>query len=227
METRTERAYQNIRRELISGELKPGQHLVSRALADRLGVSLAPVREAIGRLAVEGLVEHVPGSGTFVRTISKQDLYELYVLREALESCAAAEASINAHPVQLDELESICREFEAIAQRIPEGQNADQETMDRWVDCEERFHSLLFDATRNSLLQKMANNFRMQIQVFEVQRSSPKILAYQIAQETVRTHIEITQAIRQRDPESARARMLHHIQRGRQTVLDFFSGMHS
>ena len=220
--TLTEKTYQNIRSELISGGLKPGEQLVSRALADRLGVSLAPVREAIGRLAAEGLVEHVPGSGSFVKKITKQDLYELFVLREALETCAAAEAAHNAHPAQIEELEFLCSRFEELASRISEP-SADQETMNTWVDSEERFHGLLFEATKNHLLQRVASNYRLQIQVFEVQRCRPLILKPQVALETVQSHRGIVQAIRARDAELARARMLAHVQQGRQTVMSFFS----
>ncbi len=220
--TLTEKTYLNLRKELISGDLKPGQRLVSRALAERLGVSLAPIREAIGRLAVEGFVEHVPGSGSFVKKISRQDLYELFVLREALESCAAAEAALNGHPVQFDEMDWLCQTFEELAGKI-EGPNADQDIMNQWVDCEERFHTLLFDATKNLLLQKVAGNYRMQIQVFEVQRTRPMILTKSVADDTAKTHREIAQAIRERNSELARSRMLAHVQRGRQTIMNFFT----
>ncbi|MBL8890387.1 MAG: GntR family transcriptional regulator [Planctomycetaceae bacterium] len=220
-ETLSERAYKNIRRELISGGLKPGEQLVSRNLAERYGVSLAPVREAIGRLAAEGLIDHVPGSGSFVRTISKQDLYELFVLREALETCAAGEAAMNAHPAEIEELEYLCHKFDRLAAKVTDSPN--QDLMDEWVDAEERFHGLLFEATKNSLLQRVANMYRSQIQVFEVQRTRPLILTPEIAESTVIGHREIAEAVRQRDAESARSRMSHHIRQGRQTIMSFFA----
>ena len=92
-DTLSEKTYRNLRGKLLAGELKAGAQLVNRTLAQAMNVSLAPVREAIQRLATEGLVEHVPGAGAFVRKSSPQDLEELYVLREAVESCAAAEAA--------------------------------------------------------------------------------------------------------------------------------------
>ena len=84
--TLTEKSYRHIRDLLVDGELQPGDRLVTRVLAEKIGVSLAPVREAIFRLSSEGLVEHVPGAGAFVRTPQAQDLEELYVLREAVEN---------------------------------------------------------------------------------------------------------------------------------------------
>lgn len=220
-ETLTERTYKNIKQELIAGGLKPGEQLVSRDLAGRYGVSLAPVREAIGRLAAEGMIDHVPGSGSFVRTMTKQDLYELFVLREALESCAAAEAALNAHPAEIEEFGYLSDKFETMAAKVTD--TPSQELMDEWLDAEERFHGLLFEATKNSLLQRVANMYRSQIQVFEVQRSRPMILTPELAQSTAIGHREIAEALRQRDGESASARMLQHIRQGRLTVMSFFN----
>ena len=220
--TLTEKTYFNIRKELMAGELKPGQKLISRTIATRHGVSLAPVREAIGRLAAEGLVDHVPGAGSFVKTVTKQDLYELYVLREGLESCAAAEAAANAHPLQVQELGDLCDRFDQLAERVTANE-PDQDTMDQWIDAEEQFHALLLEASRNSLLNKICSNYRMQLHVFELQRQQPRILIRAIADETARMHREIFNAIKERNPEQARALMLEHIQAGRNSILSQFS----
>ena len=76
-------------------EFAPGKPLVNRTLADEIGVSVMPVREAINRLTSEGLVEHVPGAGAFVRKVDREQLNHLHVLRDALEGCAAGEATRN------------------------------------------------------------------------------------------------------------------------------------
>lgn len=205
----------------MSGELKPGEKLISRALASRHGVSLAPVREAIGRLAAEGLVEHIPGAGSFVKTVTKRDLYELYILREGLESCAAAEAATNSHPLQIETLRQLCDQFDQLAQLVALG-SADQTIMDQWIDAEEKFHALLLEASRNSLLNKVCSNYRMQLQVFEMQRQKPLILTKEIAADTCRMHREIFNAIEERNPERARLLMLEHIQAGRNSFLSHF-----
>ena len=67
-----EQAYRHIRSKLSNGTFVPGEQLVNRVLATEIGVSVIPVREAINRLATEGLVEHVPGSGAFVRQADSQ-----------------------------------------------------------------------------------------------------------------------------------------------------------
>ncbi len=220
-ETLTEQTYLKIRRELISGQLKPGQKLISRSLASRHGVSLAPVREAIGRLAAEGLVDHIPGAGSFVKTVTKHDLYELYILREGLESCAAAEAATNAHPLQIEALSQLCDRFDQLASQVV-SETADQTVMNRWIDAEETFHEVLLEASRNSLLNKVCSNYRMQLQVFELQRKQPMILTQEIAAETSRMHRAIFNAVKDRNSEQARLLMLEHIQAGRKSILGYF-----
>ena len=78
-------SYAYIRERLASGEFPPGKQLVNRTLAEEIGVSVIPVREAINRLSSEGLVDHVPGAGAYVRKANRQDLNNLYVLRDALD----------------------------------------------------------------------------------------------------------------------------------------------
>ena len=80
-----EKSYQAIRRKLESGKLGPGDKLITRTLAQEFGVSLSPVREAINRLATEGLVDHTPGAGAAVKSLSLDDLNDLYVLRDAIK----------------------------------------------------------------------------------------------------------------------------------------------
>jgi len=226
-DTLTERAYQLLRRKVLRGELQPGAQLVNRTLAEELGVSLAPLREAIHRLATEGLVQHIPGAGAFVRKLTRQDLEDLYVLREAIESCAAAEAARYISPAQLDELDGICREGAAITDQIrrQKKQVATDELLDRWLDHEERFHALVVEAARNRLLQKVVLEHRALTRVFEVQRQRSTILTLAIAEETCRGHAALVEALRQRDADRVRQLMGAHIRRGHQTVLEFFRSL--
>jgi DNA-binding GntR family transcriptional regulator len=94
-----------LRSEIFTGELAAGDTLPERLLAERLQVSRTPVREALIILQSEGLVELVPNRGAFVRTITADDLVEIYTLRGLLESHAARLASEHAKPEQLDAME--------------------------------------------------------------------------------------------------------------------------
>lgn len=221
-DTLSEKTYRELRRKVLTGELEAGAQLVNRTLAQEMEVSLAPVREAIHRLATEGLVEYVPGAGAFVRKSSPQDLEELYVLREAVESCAAAEAARNITQSQLDALEEVQGEFEVILATIrrQKSQMATEGMLDRWLDCEERFHLIVVEAARNRLLAKVIVDYTALAQAFGVQRHRAAILTLAVAAETCRDHAAIAGALRQRDADTAYRLMSDHIQKGRKTVLE-------
>jgi len=219
--TLNEKAYQHVRVMLTRGDLAPGQRLVTRTLAEDIGVSLAPVREALHRLATEGLVEHVPGAGAFVRNPDRQDLEELYVLRDATESCAAAEAARYAPEECLDELAAIVDVWCEIAESISTNSkgHATKSQLDRWLDNEEQFHEILVKSSRNRLLAKVVRDYRAISAVFEAQRGDPSILTQEVAEETCHSRRELLKALRARDSELARKLTSEQIQRGRKTVL--------
>lgn len=222
-DTLSEKTYRKLRHKVVTGEIEAGAQLVNRTLAHEMEVSLAPVREAIHRLATEGLVDHVPGAGAFVRKSTPQDLEDLYILREAVESCAAAEAARNITPGQLDELDQVRGGFEAIlsALRDQAPHMATDELFDRWLDCEQRFHRLVVAAARNRLLAKVIEDYTALGQVFGVQRHRVAILTMAVAEETCRDHAALVEAFRNRDADTARRLMSEHIQKGRKTVLSY------
>src|SRR5436309_10950139 len=83
-----QRVYEHLREEILSERLEPGAELLEVPLSEELGVSRGPLREAIGRLAAEGLVTVRPRRGAVVRSLSKDEFLELYQVREALEMMA-------------------------------------------------------------------------------------------------------------------------------------------
>lgn len=223
-DTRAEQTYRDLRDQVLNGSLPAGAQIVTRPLAQKLGVSLAPVREAINRLAVEGLVEHIPGAGAFVRKFTRQDLDELYVLRSALECCAIGEAARFIDDDQLEDLRKICAECEEIIARIaskPSKANL-MSQLDRWLVLEERFHLTIVEAARNRLLAKAISDYRAQSRIFEAQRQRPEILSVDGARETLQEHYELIDALFQRDPDRARRLMQAHLHKGRKAVLKLF-----
>src|SRR5947208_1930363 len=105
MAKRTDRAYAHIREMVVGGDLPVGGRLSPAALAQQLEMSHIPVREALTRLRCEGLLEHRPGRGTFVRRPQRSELIEMIELRTVLESNAAAVAARRIDAAQFDELE--------------------------------------------------------------------------------------------------------------------------
>ena len=210
----------------MRGELAPGERLVTRTLADSMGVSLAPIREALNRLATEGLIAHIPGAGAFVKEADRQELEELYVLRDATESCAAAEAARYISPQQLEELDAIVEDWQEIATKVSHNSRgqATKKQLNKWLDLEEEFHEILIDASRNRLLAKVIRENRAIAAVFEAQRGDPSILTSEVAMRTCRHRREFMTALKSRDSEKSRRLMSEQIQIGRKTVLSFLRG---
>ena len=219
----SEKSYDYIREKLTSGDLSPGQRLVNRTLAEQIGVSVIPVREAIHRLASEGFVNHVPGAGAFVRKPDRQELDNMYVLRDALESCAAAEAARYITEEQLDELHEILgRALETLALiRKQKSGYSTKRQLDRWLDDEQLFHERLIEASRNPLLAKVVDEHRAISNVFEAQRNNPRLLTVEVAAETCDSKSALLQALSSRDADQARQTMSDQIQRGRRKVLKY------
>jgi DNA-binding GntR family transcriptional regulator len=216
-----DRSYHYLKNKLAAGELSSGDQLVNRSLAAEIGVSVVPVREAITRLANEGLVDRIPGAGAFVRKTDRQDLDNLYVLRDALESAAASEAARFITEDELEELESIVDEAEQLRDDIA-GQSrgyATKRQLNAWLDQEQLFHELLIDASRNPLLAKVTREYRAIGEIFDAQRNSPKVLDDEVAKETCLGKRELIEALKRRDARHARDLMSAQIQRGRKSVL--------
>lgn len=219
-----EKSYRHIIRKLSRGELSPGTQLVNRTLASEIGVSVIPVREAIHRLASEGLVKHVPGAGAFVHKPSWQDLNDLYVLRDALESCAAEEAARYITEEQLVELDLILARMQKISCEIAarSARGATPAILNRWLDNEEEFHATLIDASRNQLLSKIIRDHRAVTGVFDAQRHDPSILSATVAETTCRDRQKLLHALRERNAALSRHLMSEQIQSGRRMVLEHF-----
>ncbi|QDT05638.1 HTH-type transcriptional regulator McbR [Rubripirellula lacrimiformis] len=220
-----EKSYDHIRQMLASGQLPPGKRLVNRTLAAEIGVSVIPVREAINRLASEGLVDHVPGSGAFARDISRQDLDNLYVLRDALESCAAAEAARHVTEDELQEFDYILQQIRQTADAIAGSRNgySNKRQLNEWMDNEQHFHELLIDASRNPLLAKVVRENRAISAVFECQRNDPRLLTADLAARTCKSKMQLVDALRERASARARQLMSDQIQQGRKTVLGYLA----
>lgn len=220
-QTIADKSYDYIRKKLAGGDLSPGKRLVNRVLADETGVSVIPVRQAIHRLASEGLVEHVPGSGTFVRKTDLHDLDNLYVLRDAPESCAAGEAARYITEHQVEELESILNEAQEIAQQIERQskKHATKRQINAWLNTEQRCHELLIEAARNPLLAKVTHEHRAIGQIFDAQRDDPQFLTSDVATQTCSGKRDLIESLRQRHHLRARELMSEQIQRGRKQVL--------
>jgi DNA-binding GntR family transcriptional regulator len=178
-----------IRDAIVSGQLKPGEHLKEGAIADQMSVSRIPVREAFRQLEQEGLIVSIPNQGSFVKAFDEKDIEEIFTLRATLEGLACEIVLKNGKlgPDDLEILESyIEQQREAIKTR-----NFDQLTQ---LDMD--FHEFICRKSESERLLKMWRSLRTQIQVLFHQR----FLAFDWVPDTVGSdHAVILDALRQGD----------------------------
>lgn len=210
--TQAEKSYSLLREKIVEGDLAPGERLVNRSLAQEFGVSVIPVREAINRMASEGLVNQIPGSGAFVHSPEDREIRELEIFRECIECSAAAEAARHISDRELEELEEILRDWESLTLEIkkrPDGRTSRSQTK-RWIEGEERFHSCILEASRNRYLTRAAKESQVLTRLFGVRTKMLQIDLVE-AQRNCAQHRNLIEVLKSRDPEAARIAMSNHI----------------
>ncbi|HAQ55529.1 MAG TPA: GntR family transcriptional regulator [Anaerovibrio sp.] len=198
---------ETLRDAIRKGKLKPGERLMESQLAEDLGVSRTPVREAIRKLELEGYVIMMPRRGTYVANLSIRDVNEVFEIRTSLDSLASGLA---AERITDEELERLQRLLVAIGGYIEEND------MDKIVECDTEFHDLLYQASRNSRLVGIIFNLREQLTRF---RSTSMAFPGRL-KATLEEHRRIVEAIAQGDVAEARAAAEYHMEKSEQTLLE-------
>jgi DNA-binding GntR family transcriptional regulator len=196
-----------IREAIINGVLKPRERLMEIQLADELGVSRTPIREAFRKLELEGFIVMVPRKGAYVADISFKDIADVFEIRAALEGLASALAAERITDEELEEMERLLVEkAEAI------GNN----DMERLVEVDTKFHEAIYRASRNQRLFTIINNLREQIQRFRTQSLSYPGRMKQSLDE----HRSIVEAIQSRDTALARQVAQEHIENAENSMIE-------
>ncbi len=223
VESMSQRAYDYMRQKLSSGELKPGMRLVTRRVAREVGGSLVPVREALSRLASEGLIEHVPGGGAYIRRMSREELLHLYEMREAVEPFAAGLAAARIGESQLGVLQTICDEWLVVvrAMRDEKRPHATASEIDLWLERDRLYHDVIISATGNPFLIKVIADLRLMERVYNPVRRSGDFLTLRVAALSWRAHAALLRALKKRDAPLAQRLMAEQIQSGKRNVLAF------
>lgn len=207
----TQTAYTQIRSRILDGRLAAGHPVSPRNMADELMLGHMPVRSAIQRLVVEGLVEVVPRKGTYVTAPTKIDLREIFEVRLALESTAAYLAAVNGAT------EGLTTAADQLS-RLVEDDSTDLMTEQRvgWV-----FHQEMFEAAKNERLYTSYRMLRAQtgLALNELHRDD----AATVRRGTLE-HLSIYASIQSKQPEAARRHMWNHILDGTDARIKLIRG---
>lgn len=204
---------ETLREAIRTGALKPGERLMEIQLAEELGVSRTPVREAIRKLELEGYVIMMPRRGTYVASLSIRDVNEVFEIRTSLDSLASGLA---AERITEEELERLKRLLALIGAYI------EQNDMDKIVETDTEFHDLLYQVSRNTRLVGIIFNLREQLTRFRsASMSYPGRL-----KETLEEHSRIVDAIADGDVERAQKAAEDHMEKSEQTLLVSMESMY-
>lgn len=197
---------ETLRDAIRKGILEPGERLMEVQLADELGISRTPVREAIRKLEQEGYVIMMPRRGTYVADVSVSDVKEIFEIRSALESLATGLAARRIEPDELEKLQSLLNEIEGYIKK---------NDIEKIVEADIKFHGLLYQVSRNDRLVSIISNLKEQLARFRtLSMSYPGRL-----QETFEEHSEMVEAIANGDVSGARDAAEHHMERAEETLL--------
>lgn len=200
--------FRNIRTAILKGDFQPGERLMENQLAERLGVSRTPVREAIRKLELEGLVVMVPRKGAEVASITEKDIRDVLEVRATLEGLAAKLACESMTKEDIKKLEFANRQFVKAVQ--------DQD-MEEVVKRDIAFHDVIFEAAGNEKLAQLINQLREQIYRYRME------YIYHIADhnQLVSEHIQIVEALKNKKSELATELAIAHVQTQKKSVIEY------
>lgn len=199
--------FRTLREAIIKGELKPGERLMEVQLAEKLGVSRTPVREAIRMLEQDGLAVTIPRRGAEVAHMTEKDMENVLQIREVLDELAVQLAAENMTDEQMETLEDAALEFEQAIQ---------EENVKQLAQADVVFHDIIYGATENKRLVAIINNLREQMFRYRIEYLRDKE-AYPTL---MREHRAIVEGLKKRDKESVSEIMRAHIRNQVEAVKD-------
>ena len=202
---------ERLRALILTGEYGPDERLIEEQLADRLGVSRTPVRQALAMLEAEGLVEITPNRGATVRSFSVDDVWDIYDLRAVLEGHAARRAAGRIENGELERLRELAGEME----RLPGRFDDHEEEIRALVALNQEFHGTIVEASRNRRLERLINR------TVEIPLMFKAFFWYTPHERTISNHYhrQILEALENGDADRAEIIMREHVYEGRDFVI--------
>ena len=200
--------FNTLRQAILRGELKPGERLMEVQLANKLGVSRTPIREAIRKLELEGLVLMIPRKGAEVADITEKSLMDVLEVRKALEELAVQLCCDKITGKEIEELHRAADDFRRILKT--------SDDVTEIAEADVRFHDIIYLATGNQKLIQILNNLREQMYRYRIEYLKKKECHPQLLEE----HAAIMKAIEEHDKEKATQITIQHIANQADTVVD-------
>lgn len=199
-----------LRKAILDGNLEPGKRLVERDIAEQLGISRTPVREAIRKLELERLVTHIPRKGVVVAGFSKADVMEITAIRTVLEGLICSIAAVKIRARDLDRLESILKQIQV------EHSKCNYKKVNQLND---RFHEIIYRAAESPRLYEVLSTLREYINKFaQVAYTKPGRV-----EEALAEHGKIIQALRNQDSHEAEEAAKRHVEKSSEAYMEIAS----
>jgi DNA-binding GntR family transcriptional regulator len=201
-----EEVYDSLKKSILHGKLKGGQRLIEETLADQIGISRTPVREAFHKLERDDLVTRLPKGGFAVREFTKEDVEEIFGIRSALESYASYLATLHITSDKLAQLEK----------RVKESEDAlNKKDDEKVVQLNTEFHDLLYKSCKSKKLFEMINNFRDYFYRYR----SHLLQTERGINYSIDDHRRMLEAMKKRNPRLVERLVRNHLARGKEIIL--------
>ncbi len=198
--------FNTLRQEILTGKLKPGERLMEIHLANKLGVSRTPIREAIRKLELEGLVIMIPRRGAEVAQITFKSLEDVMEVRRALDVLAIELACDRMTKDELEKLKQACENFSAVAKT---------DDTRKIAEADVAFHDIIVLSTGNTRLIQLVNNLSEQMYRYRFEYLKDQTNHDTLMQE----HLEMYQSIQRKDKETAARTVRKHIDNQEKAII--------
>jgi DNA-binding GntR family transcriptional regulator len=203
------KAYNIIKQRVIDMQLRPGEVIMVQPLAQELGLSRTPVREALVRLHEDGLLENANGNKFKVSEIDLSKIIEIYDMREVLEGYAVRQLASNHLEEQIQDLASICNAMDKAYQ---------ESNIKAFFELDSDFHAKIIDFTKNTTLQELTS-----LIVDRTQRI--RFLSWYVPkrlEETIDEHQKIVAQIQEKNPDGAAMALSYHLGKVKSGIRKLF-----
>jgi len=201
------KVYKTLKSMILEQKLTPGTKIYQDKLAQELGISRTPLVGALKKLEQEKLIMAIPRRGFYVRRFSKQEMIQIFELREVLEGLAARRASVNISDLQIQKLKGFFKGFKILE---------NPKFLKKYAEEDRRFHQFLMEIGGNDLLSSILSTYSIIILSYlggyqEGLVRSPK--------ETIHEHLALIEAISQKDPAKAEELARQHLRFSRERLI--------